>query len=480
MPKTLIIFLFLLCSLFTVSQAQPDKPLSLSLKEAIFLAIRENPSVQQAELNHVMQKYAVEVAKWQFKPHYSFTMTGALTRTVTSGNSVTTRSWLPQPGVSLATPIGTQLTLTSTNNFSSNYNPALSLQVVQPLMRGFGRPVVEASLYNAIDSEVVSRLNIEGSLRNTVTAVINAYLNVVLAANVVKIDREALERAKISVAQTKLFIKAGRKAGVELVTVEADVANSETKLENDKNSLDQARYALLTAIGIDPNTRVSFTSIDVPALISQYRVPGLDETKRLTLENDIQYLVDQITIKGATRRSVLIAEDNARWQLDLTGTAIAGNGTGGGANAGLGSLVNGSNSNQSVQLNLTIPIDDKAAKQAILNAKIGLREAEIALRQERWAKETNAINGWNTIQSAERALRFAISAEALQAKTYKISFQKYTFGLIDSVELQTVQQQLIARQQALLDARINYLKALVNLDLQIGHTLKTWGIHARC
>ncbi len=45
----------------------------------------------------------------------------------------------------------------------------LSLQIMQPLMRGFGKAVVEASLNNAKDSEVISRLNIEGTLRTTVT-----------------------------------------------------------------------------------------------------------------------------------------------------------------------------------------------------------------------------------------------------------------------------------------------------------------------
>jgi outer membrane protein TolC len=136
--------------------------------------------------------------------------------------------------------------------------------------------------------------------------------------------------------------------------------------------------------------------------------------------------------------------------------------------------------NQGVQLNLMIPIDDRVAKQAVMNARMGLREAQIALKQEKWSKETGAINGWNTILSAERALHFAEDAERLQQKTYQISFQKYSNGLIDSVELQSVQQQLITRQQSLLDARINYLKALVNLDQQIGKTLRTWDIQVRC
>lgn len=459
--------------------AEKTRMRTLSLKEAILLSVRENPNVQQAQLNHVQQKFALEVAQWQFQPHFAITGMNSYTTTVNNDNRHTTRNWQLQPSASLLTPIGTQFILNGTNNITNHYNPQVTLQIIQPLIRGFGRAVVEASLYNAIDSEKFSRLNVDNSMRVTVTGVINAYLSVISAANLVKIDEDALKRADISLQQTKLFIKAGRKAGVELVTVQADVANAQTKLENDRNNLDQARYALLTAIGIDPNTKVFFTNIDVPALINRYKIPDLSETKQLTLQNDIQYQIDEMTLQGSTKRNVLIAEDNARPQLNLTVNGISGGGFGGGQNAGFSSVVNGANQSQSVQLNLTIPIDDKNAQLAIKNAKLALRQAQIALQQEKWAKETNAINGWHTLHSTEKAMHFAEDAERLQLKTYNISFQKYSYGLIDSIELQTVQQQLISRQQALLDARINYLKSLVNLDQQIGQTLQTWNIQVR-
>ena len=141
--------------------------------------------------------------------------------------------------------------------------------------------------------------------------------------------------------------------------------------------------------------------------------------------------------------------------------------------------MNGANQAQSISLDLQIPIDDKAAKQAVMGAKIALKEAEIALKQEKWDKETSAINGWNEVSSAKEALRFAEEAEKLQKKTYEIGYQKYLYGLIDSLELQSAQTQLILAQQTLLNARIVYLRSLVNLDLLIGNTLNTWGIEIR-
>jgi outer membrane protein len=346
-------------------------------------------------------------------------------------------------------------------------------------MQGFGRAIVEAALNNARDSEQIARMNIEGTLRTTVTNIITAYLNVVSAEQTIKNDEESLQRAIKSVEQTKLFIKAGRKAGNELVTVKANVASAQSTLENDKNSLLQQRYALLSAIGLDPNTKVRFTSLALDNLFGKYHFPPVSETVHLSLRNDISYQASIITLEGATTRAVMTAKDNARWQLNFALNAATGNGTGGGQSAGINSLFNGANQAQSASLALTIPINDQNLKQAILSAKVALQQAKLALQQEKWSIETTAINNWNSVKSAERAKRFAEEAEMLQEKTYQISYQKYLHGLIDSLELQTAQVQLIQAQQTMLTAQITYLQSLVNLDNLVGNTLRTWKVNVR-
>lgn len=467
-------------SLFFLPCAKAKMVDKLSLEDAILLAVRDNPNVQTSQLNYVAQKFNLWIQEWQFKPHYSLQASANFSDTKTSNIETGSHHYNVQPSISLLTPIGTQVTLSATNAKTIYYNPGLSAEIIQPLMRGFGRAVVEAALNNAKDSEVISKLNIEGTLRVTVTSVINAYLDVVSAEQSVIIDEEALKRAQISVEQTKLFIKAGSKAGNELVTVEADVASAQTELINAKNNLLQARFALLTAIGIDPNTEVSFSNLNVNQLLNKYHVPlTINESKKLILKNDIQYQTNQIMLHGSTSRALTVAVDNTRWQLNLTANMATGNGTVGGQNAGINSLFNGVNQARSVGFTLQVPIDDQLSKQAVVNAKIALKEAELALLQQKWSIETSAINGWNSVQSAKRALRYAEDAKELQEKTYHLSYQKYVHGLIDSLALQTAQIQLVRSQQTLLNARITYLKQLVKLDELTGSTLKTWNVKVR-
>lgn len=476
MKKIIIFFISLFFCLLNNATA-----ISLSLQEAILSAVRNNPNVQSSQLSDVIQKFNLKVQEWEFYPHYSFQASANYNNNTVDGQLYEgTHNYNIQPAVSWQTPIGTQLSLTGSNSQTSSYNPGLSLQVMQPLLRGFGSAVVEASLNNAKDSVVISHLNMEGVLRVTVTNVINAYLSVVAAEKMVEIDEQAVKRAETSVTQTRLFIQAGHKAGNELVTVQANTASARMRRENDKNNLIQARYALLAAIGLDPNTEVHFSTLNVMKLIQKYHLPTLVQTKKLALANDIQYQTDQIVLHGQSARNLLVAEDNTHWQLNVTANVSTGSATGNGENnAGLNSLINGMNQSTSAGLILQIPIDDQASKQAVQNAKIAIKQAELALLQEKWSKETTAINTWNNVESAERALHFAEDAEKWQQKTYHVSYQKYLHGLIDSLELQSAQFSLIQAQQASLNARISYLKSLVNLDHLMGNTLNTWNIKMR-
>ncbi len=454
----------------------------LSLDDAILLAVRANPNVQSSRLSSVVQKFNVHVQEWAFSPQYSFQSSTTYTKTSVYGQPTSgVNVYNVQPAASWQSPIGTQLSLSAPFANTGKFNAGLSLQIMQPLLRGFGRPIVEAALNNAKDSDAIARLNVEGTLRTTVSSVIDAYLDVVTAEKTILIDKAALGRAEKSVEQTKLFIKAGHKAGNELITVRANVASAKMQLINDQNNLVQIRYALLSAIGVDPDTNVVFKPLDINDLMKKYSSPSLTLTKQLTLKNDIQYQTDQITLHGPTSRALLTANDNSRWQLNLAVNAATGNGFVNDQNQSgwVDGLFNGTNRSQSVSLTLNVPINDQTIKQGILNAKIGLKQAELALKQEKWSKETNAINSWNLLISAKNALEYAGSAEQLQQETYNVSYQKYLHGLIDSLELQSAQMQLIQAQQILLASQTAYIKALVNMDLLIGHTLKTWGIETR-
>ncbi len=57
-----------ICIFSTQAFAQSKKPIILTFKDAIYLALRNNPDLESAELDRVTDKYALVVAKNQFEP----------------------------------------------------------------------------------------------------------------------------------------------------------------------------------------------------------------------------------------------------------------------------------------------------------------------------------------------------------------------------------------------------------------------------
>jgi hypothetical protein len=120
------LFLSLINSLWAI-----NKPLYLSLHDAILLSLRFSPVVQGAEIQRVVDKFNLAVAKNQFE--FQYALTGLANQT----NSVSNGSPLSQGGIYSATPsisrqsvYGTQYTDNCPNfNLTSAISP--SLRVLQ-------------------------------------------------------------------------------------------------------------------------------------------------------------------------------------------------------------------------------------------------------------------------------------------------------------------------------------------------------------
>lgn len=160
MLKTTTICIFIFLNAFNLCFAKINETRQISLQEAILLAVRQNPNVQISQLNHTLQKFSLEIQRWQFSPHYALNAKATTNRTysVTDEGQVTENATGITPSVSWLSPVGTKVELSAANNLGHHYNPGVSLQIMQPLLRGFGRPIVEAELYNALDSELISSL----------------------------------------------------------------------------------------------------------------------------------------------------------------------------------------------------------------------------------------------------------------------------------------------------------------------------------
>jgi len=436
--------------------------------------------LQSAELDRVVQKYAVVVAKNEFEPQFS--LTGSLSRTISqSDNSTTgTTSYSITPEASIKTGIGTEFTFTSNNPVVDNqYNPALILKITQPLIRGFGQAVVEASLNNALDSEAINKLNLKNTVITTINQVITNYFAVVQAQKTLVTDRLSLKRYEDTVANDQAMITAGRMARGDIVQAQAQVETQKVSIENDINNIKQAHLTLLDSLGIDIYANVQLPkTIDFRSIASTLigkKMLTLNEFNAFALKNNINYQTTGISLKQLAR-DVVVAKDNQRWKLDLTASQTAGGGTGGGKNSGLESLVNGRNHATEAELDLSIPIDDVAAKQQEIQTTIALQQANINYKELKKQLEINITNAYNTIQSTRQQVVLAERALALQQRTVEIARIKRNAGRLSTFELLNDQRDLTTADQTVTNSLITYINSLTVMNQILGTTLDRFGI----
>lgn len=479
------------------------RPIDLTLEDAVLLAIRNNPNLKQDELDRISQKFALVLANNEFEPQYALTANASYTNSVTStlntpttpptpptptpigpaatGQVTTTRTFAfdtnIQPEVKLKTHAGTELSLESDNSGSNGiYSPTLTFSVMQPLLQGFGQPVVDAALNNARDDELVNKLKFKQSAITTVSTTIGDYLTLVQDYETLRSDEESLKQFEQIVENDKILIKAGRMARSDIVQAKASVVNQKATIQNDQNAIYASKNTLLADLGLPPRVQITIPQkLDFQKIKRQLtggsKIPDIKQSEDIALANQIDYQTALITIR-TLRRSLLLALDKRRWTLDLTATEKLGPTT----NSSFHDLFSGRNHEESVSLDLTVPIDDVANQADVIDQQVALENSLIALKETRRDLLDSTNTAYRTVLSSEKSLEISQRALQLQKQTVYISQQKHLAGKASTFEVVTNQKDLTTQQVEVVDNQINYLKSIVAYEDQLGITLEPWHI----
>lgn len=464
--------------------AQSGKMITLTLKDAVFLALRNNPTIESSELARITQKYDVVVAQWAFEPQYTLTSSLSYTSSQSSNVGSNTSSFNLQPGASLETKYGTKFSISSTNPITNQeYNPSIMFKVEQPLIRGFGRAIVEATLNNALDTEKQNKLELKSTIISTVNTIMTDYFNLISAKENLKVSQASLKSYEQTVANDQIKIKVGSIAKNDIYQDEAHVAAAKATIQSDLNTINQNRNKLLYDIGLSPEANIAIPDkIDFDGLAARLKggknLPPLKLCKQLAIANNTDFQTTGIGLR-ILRRELLVAKDNTRWQLDLTASETMGGGSGSGPDSGFPSLTNHRNHAESIGAELTVPIDDVNEKQALINARVSLDQAQVAYANARRQLEIDITNNRNAIIIDKHQLDEAIQAWKLQEQTVHFGRLKHDAGRISSFELLILQQDLTSVQQSVISSMITYLTDLANFDQALGITLDLWNIKIR-
>ncbi len=437
----------------------PQLNLTLTLRDAIMLAMRFNPNVKNAELQRVVDKFSLAVARNQFAPQVAITAQGLAQNNAKA-------SFSAFPGVSYLSPYGTKVSSGLTQIINEENPSALTtdadVSITQPLLRGFGRKVTEAGLNSALDSEKINQLNFKNNVITQVVAVINAYYQLVQGYNSLEVNKLSLRDAQNTLNQTQEKIKVGKAAPTERVQQQLNMANTELSISQNENAVQQSYQNLLSLLGLDPNAQIN---IDKKIDYTYANIPSLSESINLALTHNITYQSSLLAYK-ILERNLLVAKDQQKWQLDATARYLQPL-----TSSGVSSV-----SSRSLTLNLDIPIRDLSRKQQLVNARIGIDQARINLRQQRNTLITSVTNAYHTVQFNQRQVQLAANTVKLALQNLDIAKIKFNYGKTTSFELTSAQTAVTNAQIGYIGQQIQYMNAVENFFQTLGTTLEKWKI----
>ena len=240
----------------------------VSLKDAIALALENNPGIAAQRLEPTRQVEGILQAQAEFDP----TLAGELTygRAETPNASVlagSITSVVEDRSANLHLlklfRSGTQVTLDSLNdrldvNSSFNtlrpqYRTGLNFSLVQPLLRNFGWDFTYLVVRIAEQTADAAVYQYTANLANFVELVIEAYWNVVGARENVEVERESKGLADRTVEENESRERVGLLPPVAVLEAQADAKSRESDLIAAENVLAVARQNLAQLVFYRPD-----------------------------------------------------------------------------------------------------------------------------------------------------------------------------------------------------------------------------------
>lgn len=467
------------------------EPLRLSLRECVTLALEANQDILIAVYDPLAADADVFSAKGEFDPvfstnfNYTDSSQTASGQLLAFGGIPSIQSWQTSADIGVRGKLkwGTQYNVTFNMNrdegsftgFIEQFTGSLTTTLTQPLLRGRGAHVNRIRIRMAENSKAISEAQVMLTAMNAVADVIKAYWDLVGAIESLRVAQQALENAQRLVDISQRRFEIGTAAALEVLQAKAGVASRQSDFIAAQTRIADAEDALKRLISLREGEYFS------PKNIVPTDRPGeiefdwdVERSMRLALENRPEIQSAALTIANAE-----LDRDRARNEL-LPQFDLTGGYTTGGTNHKLRETFRGVRDQQNEVFTYgftgSIPIGNRAARGAFRRAKLTVTQAEQRLEKAKqdamWSVRLalrNAVSSQILVESNRQATK-------LQEASVRAEERRLSLGTTTSQNVLEIQEDLTAAQNQEVQARINFEKALVDLQLAEGTILANLGI----
>jgi outer membrane protein len=445
----------------------------LTVEQAIKIAETNSPTMKQTRLSLIRSQENLNAQNAALKSNFSLTLnpigynqTRDFNELISDWNSVkTTESYglftISQPivwtdaRVSITNRFGyrnsySEYSNTTTKGFTNN----LSISLDQPLFTYNRVKLQLKELQLALEN---AQLNYAIQLLNIEKQVTQAFYYVYQQQQSLDITSQAYENMKKSYDVSRNKVDAGLSAREEVYQAELNLASAKSDYENAQVSFENAKDDFKLLIGMSlfddiivlPNIAVDTVNVDIAFAIDQ------------GLSNRMELRQKQINIEISEFDLIQTKSINEfRGSLALSFGLF-------GDNENLSNVYANPTNNQSVALQLTIPLWDwgerksriKATEASIESNKISLDDEQNNIVINIRKVYRNLLNLLNQIEIAKKNV---VNAQL----TYDLNLERYKNGDLTGMDLNIFQNQLSQKQLTYTNSLISYKIELLNLKIQ--------------
>ena len=468
------------------TSTNPPAGRTMSLQDCIQAALAHNFDVQIERYNPQISLYNLNAAYSGYDPTFNISGQHDYNSSGVDGYPPSTskeNSFKSDIGGSL--PWGLQYdfignianqyggTLYSGTNQSSG--GSIQAKLTQPLLKNFWIDNTRLNIRVAKNRLKYSEQGLRQQLITSVTAVANAYYELIYAQQNVQVQQEALNLSQTQLDQDNQRLQIGTLAVLSVQQDESQVAQNKANLIAAQSTLDTDQNALKNLLTDE---------------YSQWHDTDIQPTETLLAPSQSFDLQGSWTEGMAKRPDLLQAKLNVEQQgiqlkyyrnqlfpeLDLIGT-YGFNGAGAQYSGAFGQYNEGDRPFYSYGAQLSVPLGNLGPRNQYKANKVTLQQVVLQLKQLEQnvlVQIDNAVKqAESAYQSAEATKQARISAEAAldaEQKTYAV-------GKATTFEVLTYQNNLTTARSAEIRALANYNEAIANLAQQEGSTFEHYHIN---
>lgn len=483
-----------------IDMAQPPAApsLALTLDEAVRRAIDHNPDLAVVRLGTEVQAAQVGQSRTAYTPVFSSTLARSsnVTPPISSllgSSSVDTRDWFSTTGVRQHVPWGNgtwsvswDAARTTSNSPLNSFDPSLQsgLEVAfsQPLIRDRKMDVARQQYLIAKRNEASSELQFRETVVGTVAAVKQAYWTLkALRANVT-VQERSLQLAEQLAAENGVRVRIGQAPPIDLVQVDAEVADRRENLIRARAAADDGEDRLRRLI-IDP-AEPSFWQVrletadepagrillpDVEALVATAMADRSDVARaRNAVSNaatNVEYYANQrlpdVRVEASYRGSGLGGAQLLRtgaFPGVVTGTLNSGFG------GVLGQAFGPDYPTWSLGVTISHPVGQSFERVREVQAQVERRQAAARVASVQLDVAASIRQAARQVRSNAEREDAAGAGATLARQRLDAEQRRYGVGLSTSFLVTQAQRDLLQAQVGLLQATLDHESALVNFE----------------